>query len=121
MISHKILIFGVIGLISTGIHLASSLLFVSFLVSLATVANVMGYLTAAPFAYLAHSKFTFKKSISFRAFGSFLIVNSTIFLFSVCVSVFFDFIQVDKFIGTAVSVSVFPVISYVANSTITFR
>ena len=121
MMTQKIIIFGIIGLVSTGIHLASSLIYISFLVPLVTVANIMGYLTAAPFAYVAHSKLTFKKPLSFSTFASFLTVNSVIFLLSVCISIFFDLIQLDKIIGTVISVSVFPVISYFANSRITFR
>lgn len=113
--------FALVGGISTLIHLAVGLLLIHFVFEQAFFANLGAYFVALPISFIGHTLFTYKKKLSFLLFGRFFVVNTLILCLTLVASFIMDSFQVNKYIATFISIALFPLISYVSHTLITYK
>ncbi|OEU61318.1 MAG: hypothetical protein BA867_11735 [Desulfobacterales bacterium S5133MH16] len=75
MIGKQIVKYGIVGLISTIIHISIAFLLVYFIDESAFYSNVLGFICAFLFSYLSHSKFVFYSNLSLDKVSKFFLVQ----------------------------------------------
>lgn len=113
--------FALVGGVSTLTHLVAGLLLIHFVFERAFFANLGAYFIALPISFIGHTLFTYKRKLSFFLFGKFFIVNTLILCLTLVASFVMDNFQVNKYIATVISIALFPMISYVCHTLITFK
>ena len=75
ILKSQIVNYGIVGVISTSIHICIASLFVAFVYNSLMAANVVAFGFAFIFSYFAQSRFVFKNSVTFKKAVKFFIVQ----------------------------------------------
>ncbi len=86
MINHKIIRYGLIGILSTLIHVTMAFLYIYFVNDSIFISNIIGFLSAFGFSYLFQSKFVFQHTISYKKALKYFMVQSFALLLSIVIS-----------------------------------
>jgi putative flippase GtrA len=113
--------FAAVGGASTVVHAGVVIGLVEFFGLLPTIANLLAFLAANVFSYLANGKVTFGKPLSFAGYGRFLVVSLTTLATVVGLAGAGDALKVNYLVSLAIVLTVAPVISYALMSRFAFR
>ena len=86
IIDHKIVRYGLIGTLSTLIHITMAFLYIYFINDSIYISNIIGFLSAFGFSYLFQSKFVFQHTISYKKALKYFMVQSFALLLSIVIS-----------------------------------
>ena len=79
----KFVRYGIIGTISTGIHVTAAFSFIYFVNQSLFLSNMVGFSWAYLFSYISQSKFVFESGISFKKAFKYLLVQLFALLLSI--------------------------------------
>ncbi|ACN16073.1 conserved hypothetical protein [Desulforapulum autotrophicum HRM2] len=114
----KLVRYGVVGLVSTGIHVLVASLFIRFINPSLLVSNLVGFFVAYHFSYYFQSKWVFKSNISLVKSLRYLVVQ----LSSLLVAVLFSHLLGDFSLYLKVVLTAFllPLITFIIHRAWTF-
>lgn len=114
----KLVRYGVVGLVSTGIHVMVASLFIRFISPSLLLSNLIGFFVAYHFSYYFQSKWVFKSHISLVKSLRYLVVQLSSLLMAVLFShMVGDFSLYLKVVFTAVML---PLLTFIVHRAWTF-
>lgn len=114
----KLVRYGLIGGVSTAIHLVFAFLLIGVFASTVFWANVVGFLCAYGVSYLAQASFVFESSVSLGSALRYFGVQLAALLVSLQISQLFG--QENAYLRTVLVVLVIPLITFVIHKMWTF-
>lgn len=116
--SYKIVRYGLIGGLSTLIHITMAFLYIYLVNDSIIVSNIIGFLCAFGFSYLLQSKLVFQHTISYKKALKYFLVQSLALSLSIGISNFAPLSN--AYLGVILVVIMLPVITYFIHKTWTF-
>lgn len=115
----KIIRYGVIGAVSTAVHVCVAFLYIYYIQNSLFMSNTTGFLVAYLFSYTVQSKYVFQHSVSFvKAFKYFVVQFASL----LAAMVFSDNIELpNSYLQTIAVVVVLPLITFVVHKFWTFK
>jgi len=117
----EVSVFAIVGVVSTLTHTVIAMGVIYLFSTLATPANVIGYLSALPVSYYGHSRFSFRKSMSYPVFLRFIYFNTWLFGAATGISILCDFFNMPPYRSVIIVVGIMPAISYLVHKFVTFK
>ncbi len=117
----EVSVFAIVGVVATLTHTIIAMGVIYFFSTLATPANIIGYLSALPISYYGHSRFSFRKPMSYPAFLRFIYFNTWLFGGVAGLSVLCDFFYMPPYLGVIIVIGIMPAISYLVHKFVTFK
>jgi putative flippase GtrA len=119
LFSYKIVRYGIVGGISTGIHIGVASLYIYFVNSSLLQSNIIGFIIAYIFSYLMQSKHVFGHEISFSKAVKYFIVQFGSLLISIMLSGLFE--GYNSYIKTILVVGFMPLVTFIVHKFWTFK
>ncbi len=119
LFSFKIVRYGLIGGLSTLIHMSVAFLYLYYVSKALFVANIVGFFTAYLFSYVVQSRFVFSHALSWKKALKYFSVQFSSLLMALFISEQVDF--VNTYVQTVIVVLVIPLITYVIHKMWTFK
>ncbi len=115
----KIVRYGLIGGISTAIHVGVAFLYIYYIQNSLFLSNTVGFLAAYLFSYTVQSKYVFKHAVSFaKAFKYFIVQFASL----LAAMTFSSNITIENsYVQTIVVAFVLPLITFVVHKFWTFK
>ncbi len=115
----KIVRYGVIGAVSTAVHVSVAFLYIYFLHDSLFIANTVGFFTAYWFSYTVQSKYVFEHALSFAKAFKYLVVQFSSLLIAMGISYYVPL--ENSYLQTIIVVVILPVITFVVHKLWTFK
>jgi len=119
LFSYKIVRYGIVGGISTAIHIGVASLYIYFVNSSLLQSNIIGFIIAYIFSYLMQSKHVFGHGISFSKAVKYFIVQFGSLLISIMLSGLFE--GYNSYIKTILVVGFMPLVTFIVHKFWTFK
>jgi putative flippase GtrA len=117
-LDHKIVKYGIIGAISTLIHISTAYTYIYLINNSVFYSNIIGFLFAFSFSYIFQSKLVFKHAISYIKAFKYFIVQFMSLLVAIVIS---DYVPLgNSYLKVILVVVILPLITYVVHNIWTF-
>lgn len=117
-LDHKIVKYGLIGGISTLIHIIAAYVYIYMVSNSIFISNIVGFLTAFSFSYIVQSKLVFERTISYTKAFKYFIVQFASLLIAITIS---NYIPLENsYIKVILVVVILPLITYFTHNIWTF-
>lgn len=114
----KIVKYGLVGGISTIIHIVSAYLYIYFISDSIFTSNIIGFLSAFSFSYLLQSFYVFGRAISYKKAIKFFFVQFLSLLIAISISKYLVFYN--SYLKVLLVIVILPLITYTAHKIWTF-
>ncbi len=114
----KIVKYGIVGIVSTGIHITAAFLFVYFIKQSLFMSNIFGFSWAYLISYVCQSKFVFERSLSTTRAIKYLLIQILALLSSIGLSSMVNHTNI--YLKVVLVVFIMPVITFFIHKTWTF-
>jgi len=114
----KIIRYGIVGIISTGIHITAAFLFVYFIKQSLFMSNIFGFSWAYLISYVCQSKFVFERDLSTAKAIKYLLIQILALLSSIGLSNMINHTNI--YFKVVLVVFIMPVITFFIHKTWTF-
>jgi putative flippase GtrA len=121
MIKHfklQIIKYGIVGIISTLIHICAASVFARFVYQSLLIANCVGFLTAFTFSYVCQSRVVFNTDLTFNKAVRFFLVQSASLLIAVKTAEVLDYFSI--YLKIIIVAFLLPVITFFIHKMWTF-
>lgn len=115
----KIVRYGLIGGVSTAVHVSVAFLYIYFLHDSLFIANTVGFFTAYWFSYTVQSKYVFEHSLSFAKAFKYLVVQFTSLLIAMGVTYYAPL--ENSYLQTILVVLILPLVTFIVHKFWTFK
>ena len=114
----KIIKYAIIGGLSTFIHITFAYAYIYFIGDSIFISNIVGFLCAYTFSYLAQSKYVFNHEISYAKATKYFVVQFVSLIISILIT---DFMPLQNaYLKVLIVIVILPAITFVAHSIWTF-
>lgn len=115
---HKIVRYGLVGTLSTLIHIMMAFLYIYYVNDSIFISNSVGFLSAFGFSYLLQSKVVFQHAVSYKKALKYFLVQFVALLVSIGIS---DFAPLDNaYVKVILVVIILPLATYFIHKIWTF-
>ena len=117
-LNHKIVKYGLVGGISTLIHITAAYAYIYMVNNSIFISNIVGFLSAFGFSYIVQSKFVFKHAISYVRAFKYFIVQFISLLIAIVIS---DYAPLENsYLKVILVIVLLPLITYFTHNVWTF-
>jgi putative flippase GtrA len=119
-ITEQTIKFSLVGSANTLIHISIATLLIKCFLASQLFANSFAFMCATTFSYVAHTKYSFNKSLTKKNLSRFLVVTSICFSIAALLARLADLLHLDYKIGIGLVICIIPIVGFLLHRNWTY-